>query len=110
MINWLALAPQVQALAQHAALRLAQAGIIPWTGELARAHNRRWLKENAPGRLEKSAGLAEEGQCECGGVCLVFAADENGVYHVCQGCSAQYRVAWSDYARSAGAAAGAEVR
>ena len=110
MINWLALAPQIQALAQHEALHLAQVGTSPWTGALARAHNRRWLKEITPGLLEKSAGLAEDGQCACGGVCLVFAADENGIYHGCQGCGAQYCAAWSAYDRSAGAAAWTEVR
>ena len=102
MINWLALAPQVRALAQHEALRQAQLGAIPWTAALAREHNRRWLKENVPDQLANSPGLAEEGQCECGGVCLVVAADEQGIYHQCQACKVIYRVALEDYVQRLG--------
>lgn len=97
MINWLALAPQVRALAGHEALRQAQLGRLPWTGALAREHNGRWLKDSVPARLARQAGLVEEGQCECGGVCLIVAADEQGLYHRCTACRAVYRVAWNHY-------------
>ncbi len=97
MINWSALAPQVEALALHIALRQAELGLIPWTGALAREHNRRWLTAAMPDWLEKNPGLVEEGQCECGGICLIVAADETGLYHRCTLCRTAYCVPWSNY-------------
>jgi hypothetical protein len=101
MINWAALAPQVEALARFTALREAEAGRRPWSGALAREHNRRWLVANGPEWLVPSPALVEEGKCECGGVCLIGAADETGLYHRCTACGAVYRVAWSLYTREA---------
>ena len=99
MIDWRALAPQAEALARYAALCEAKAGRLPWTGALAQMHNRRWLKEQAPDTLQRYPGAIEEGQCECGGICLIGAADETGLYHRCTACQAVYRVAWSNDAK-----------
>ena len=97
MIDWGAVLPQVEALARFTALGEAEAGRLPWSGALAREHNRRWLAANERARLAQSPALIEEGKCECGGICLIFAADETGIYHVCQGCRTVYQVRWSQY-------------
>ena len=50
--------------------------------------NGRALALRVQARLAQPAGLVEEGPCVYGGVCRVFAADENGIYSGGQGCSA----------------------
>ena len=97
MINWRAVLPQVEALARFVAVREAEEGRVRWTGELARERNRRWLETNVPEYLKKYPGTTEEGTCECGGICLIGAADETGLYHRCTACRAVYRVTWSSY-------------
>ncbi len=97
MINWRLLAPQAEALALHIALQQAETGIVRWSGALAREHNEHWLAKNIPDRLAMSREIVEDGRCECGGVCLILAADEMGLYHRCTACRAVYRVAWSEY-------------
>lgn len=97
-LNWIALLPQIDALALHTALRAAQLGEIEWAAELAREHNRRWLSKNAPEVLARCPNTVEEGVCACGGVCLIFDCDEGGLLHGCTQCSAAWRVDWSLYA------------
>lgn len=90
---------QVETLARYAAMKAARRGELPWTPELAREHNRDWLKTNVPHVLEQLPNAVEDGRCRCGGLALLGHADERGLYHRCVRCGATYLVEWSAYQR-----------
>ena len=97
MINWMEVMPQINGLAENEVLRQARLGLQPWTPELARLWNRRWLAKNIPDRLAAMPALEAEGLCECGGLCLIGLADPGGVYHHCPKCGLTFYLKWSHY-------------
>ncbi|HKZ71286.1 MAG TPA: hypothetical protein VJ020_14460 [Anaerolineales bacterium] len=70
-------------IALFAAVRAAENGTLPWTAELISEHNRLWFAEHRPDILAELPHITEEGICECGCLCFIWAVIGDKVIHRC---------------------------
>ena len=101
MLDFIALVPQIEAMADHFAGIQAEVGLLEWTPALVRARNRRTLEATMPLLLRDLPGTVEDAFCAagCGGLCLITHSvtipgklePQLALVHTCQRC----RRAWA---------------